>query len=107
MLSPKPPFDANHPLVRVPPALANRFHALCRKSKVSYSEGIRQLVARYLENPFKFQPPGYAQSKTAHLPHAIDSKRNVLDLARHAKRSDITHSEAIRQIVQQHLENER
>lgn len=106
MLSPKPT-RMLHPDLRIDAATYDRFVLMCKQTGISVSMGVRQLVAHYLEKPFKFKEGLHAPMRDTKLPGAWDTEANVEALRKHAAHAGVSHSEAIRQIVLRYIEQER
>lgn len=105
MLSPKPTRKL-HPDLRIDAATHDRFVGKCKQAGISISMGVRQLVAAYLDKPFKFKAGQDAPMRDTKLPGAWDTLANVEALRKHAARAGVSHSEAIRQILHRYIEQE-
>lgn len=104
MLSPKPPLAGQHPDIRIDAASGKQFERKCKKAGTTVSAGVRQLVAAYLNRPFKFHPAEKGETCDAKLTGVRDTAANVRALKAKAKAAGITHSEAIRQIVHHYID---
>lgn len=104
MLSPKPPLAGLHPDVRIDTASRKQFEGRCKKAGTTVSAGVRQLVAAYLNRPFKFHPAGKGETCDAKLTGVRDTAANAQALKAKATAAGITHSEAIRQIIHQYID---
>lgn len=104
MLLPKPPLAGQHPDIRIDAASGKQFERKCKKAGTTVSAGVRQLVAAYLARPFKFYPPGKGEACDAKLTGVRDTAVNVEALRAKATAADITHSEAIRQIIHRYID---
>lgn len=105
MLTSKPKKDAAHPYTRISKKTRAAFKKRCQKLGLTCADAIRQLVASYLEHPFKIHPRVRGEALDTAADAARDTQANVLAIRKVAEAYGVSHSEVLRQLIDKYLES--